>query len=164
MRHSHLVLFSLLSLTLASTVGCGGSETSARDRLIGKWELSTEQLRKTIKEDIAKNSKAANMDAAMSDEMLDKMVSAMAMSMDFQKDGKVVVEASGMGQDRTDEGTWEIVSVDGNTVTMKVTTSEGGGEPGTLTFIDNDTFELSPPKEQDAGGDKSRTITMKRIK
>ncbi len=167
MRHSYLPLFAFLSLALATAIGCGGPEAAARNRLIGKWELATEQMREAMKAEMTKNTPGGadeGMGAAMMSGMLDTMVESIKMQMDFRKDGKVLIEASAMGQDRTDEGTWEIVSVDGNTVTLKITTSKGEGKPGTLTFIDDDTFQITPPEGQNAGPTGNQPFTMKRVK
>jgi hypothetical protein len=68
-----------------------------------------------------------------------------------------------MGQSETKEGTWKVVSASGDKVTLEIAMGDDEAEEGTVTFIDDDTMEIVPPKDEDMPPGLS-TLKMKRAK
>jgi hypothetical protein len=167
MRYStHRALMSVCAIAvvyLATSTGCGDQTTTARQRLVGKWEISADAFREAIKAEMAKKSKGEQEDAAMAN-MVDAMLEQMKVNFEFTQDGKVNIAMSAMGQDRSETGTYEIVGVDGDNVTLKIITEKDNDEPGKLKFIDDDTIELTPPEGEAAGPGGMKTLILNRMK
>ena len=163
-----LVVLAIVAPLLASSVGCGDPKASAAKKLTGKWELSMDQLKDALSDEMAKRNAGKSgeaMGAAFGAAMMEGMLSQMKMSFDFQQGGKVVFAASMMGRDKSEEGTWEVVSSSGNDVTLKISMAGKEGEPATVTFVDNDTIEIVPPKGQAAAAPPAMAkLIMKRAK
>jgi hypothetical protein len=164
MFRRHLILLATASLLIVSSVGCGGSDPSKR--VVGKWELSTEHLREAMNAEMKKKSagKSEEMGAAFGAAMMEGMLAQMKMSFDFQPDGKVLFAVSMMGQDKSEEGTWEFVSSSGDSVTLKIGMKDKKSEPATIKFIDNDTIEISPFGQAGAAPPAVAKIVMTRVK
>lgn len=164
MFHRHLILLATVSLFIVSSVGCGGSDPSKK--VIGKWELSVEHLREAMTEEM--NKKSAGKEgagAAFGAAMMEGMLAQMKMSFDFQPEGKVMFAVSMMGQDKSEEGTWEFVSSSGDSVTLKIGMKDKEAEPTTITFLDDDTIEIVPPAGQGGAQPPAMAkIVMNRVK
>jgi hypothetical protein len=166
MFQRHLILLATASLFIVSSVGCGGSDPSKR--VVGKWELSTEHLREAMNEEMKKKSAGKSeeeMGAAFGAAMMEGMLAQMKMSFDFKPDGKLMFAVSMMGQDKSEEGTWEFVRASGDSVTLKIGMNDKESEPATIKFIDNDTIEISPPSGQAGAAPPAMAkIVMTRVK
>lgn len=150
-RTSSAALAVLLSLGL---VGCGGN---AEKRLIGKWELDVDSVK-----DAAKSEAGDNPGAAIAMGMMDSM----KVTLEFKEDNKMTASFSFGGMSKSQNGTWEVVSSSGNDVTIKteVKNSQTGKtdvDEGSLTFIDDDTIETSPPAGSKMNVGK---MTFRRVK
>jgi len=105
MKLLNAFLFSALTIVM---VACGGS---AKDNLVGKWQVSEVDMSAML-ESIPEEQKA------FMESMLPMMEEAMkSMTMEFSADGKVITKSSMMGQENEDEGTWTL-SDDGKTLSF----------------------------------------------
>lgn len=105
MKLINAFLFSALTVVL---VACGGS---AKDNLVGKWQVSDIDM-SAMMESVPEEQKA------FMESMLPMMEEAMkSMTMEFSADGKVITKSSMMGQETEEEGTWTL-SDDGKTLSF----------------------------------------------
>lgn len=105
MKLLNVFLFSALTIVM---VACGGS---AKDNLVGKWQVSDIDMSAML-ESVPEDQKA------FMESMLPMMEEAMkSMTMEFSADGKVITKSSMMGQENEDEGTWTL-SDDGKTLSF----------------------------------------------
>ena len=164
MLRSSSILFAVVALCLVAIAGCS---KSPEDKLVGKWELDNEAFQAAMKAEMDKKAADApegmdELGAAMMESM-QEMMAAVQFNMEFQKDGKIIVAASGMGPEKKDEGTWKVESVDGNKITLRLKVGEEEEETGTVVLVDDNTLELHPPEgEATAGG--MEKIVLKRVK
>ena len=168
MLRRHLVLLATASLFFTSMTGCGGVAADPSKKLIGKWELSTEHLKEAMTEAMAERSKGKDGNsagAAMGAAMMEGMLAQMKMSFDFQPGGKVALDASMMGQSKSEEGTWKVVSSGEDSLSLIMGMGDKESEPATVKFIDDDTIELIPPKGQAGSPPPGMAkIVLKRVK
>lgn len=76
------------------------------------------------------------------------MLAGALMDLTFEEDGTLHVSSSMLGQVREQSGSWSIVDVSGNTVTVSTTLEVEGGtetESLTLTFHDSEFVSISDP-------------------
>ena len=120
-----------VALVVVSLTGCGGS---AKQNLIGKWELDMERLTKTDEA----SAQAANFAKGM--------LQMMKLEMEFKADGTAAI--SMMGRQQT--GRWEVVKSSGKTVEIKLSKDgEEKAETVIVTFIDRNHIEISRDGEGD---------------
>ena len=99
-------------------------------RLTGSWSANTSEMATTNSEELTEEQRIQN-----------EMLSAMTITITFNEDGTQTSHAMLMGQEENKEGTWEILSVNGDSYRIDLN-DEHGGSSGELVFIDDDHFNL----------------------
>ena len=94
----------LALLALAGMVGCGSSPTGVVERLPGAWQGEI-QVNEAGIGDLTPEQIA--------------QIRQMRMELDFHADGKLVLKGENNGQPYTSEAHWELVGVQGDTITIK---------------------------------------------
>ncbi len=164
MSHRYVVLCAVVGLLVASSLGCGSS-SDPQQRILGKWELSKDHLKQAMVDEM--NKKAGGEDnaaAKFSTAMMEKMLDNMAMSFDFQQGGKLTFDASMMGRDQSQEGSWEFVSATADTMTLKMGMGDKVPQPATIKFLDDQTIEIAPPETPGSPPPAFSRIVMTRTK
>ena len=160
LRTSSLMLVAA-AFCLVSITGCGQSPES---KLVGKWELDVDVLSEKLEAEISKKMAAMpegmpQFDEAIKEKMKEQML-ASKLTLDFQKDGKVIF-AGGPANER-EEGTWKVSKVEGDTLTLLINTGEKE-EAGQVTLVGSDKLELRPPEGQGGFG-SIETLPFVRVK
>ena len=95
-----------LALGAAICIGLWGCSPAGGKLLVGTWELDT-----------AEAAKAAGNPGG---EVFQAVVQMIKLKLEFRADGTMAFSMSGMGHEMTESGTWEVVSVEGNTTKLKI--------------------------------------------
>lgn len=155
MKRQILVLLTLLALVFAGPVACKKAEVKAKDRLVGAWLIDADATLAELPEE--------------EQAMAGMFIKMMQIGMEFTKDGALTMRVSMMGQKDEQTGTFEVVKVEGDTVTLRVTqpanaeTGEAGDTAEMLAiFRGDDQIRFMPVAEE--GEDVSReSIVLKRV-
>lgn len=127
---------------LAFCAGCG----SPASRLIGSWQAEV----------VVPAAEPDSFEARLKN----AIASALQLSAEFTSDGKLIVRASALGQNREIAGTWKYLKSEGNVMVLEV---KPEGQPATtarVTVVDNDHIQFVPP-DAAAGG---QSLHFKRVR
>ncbi len=127
----------------AAADGSGGSDFAG--------PVTAEMLHGTWNVDFARSMAAAE----MSEEeraMAMALMGSMQMSITFAADGTMTMNATMMGENKTESGSYRIVSTSANTITIETTSpAEGSGAPetegGTIIFDSPTSARIQPEGE-----------------
>jgi hypothetical protein len=127
----------------AAADGSGGSDFAG--------PVTVEMLHGTWNVDFARSMAAAE----MSEEeraMAMALMGSMQMSITFAADGTMTMNATMMGENKTESGSYRIVSTSANTITIETTSpAEGSGAPetegGTIIFDSPTSARIQPEGE-----------------
>ena len=104
--------------------GCGNPSA----KLIGKWKIAG----------VSGQQKSAAADALMQ---------MFKMEFEFKTDGKFVVEVSGLGQQKSETGSWKFVKSDDKQLVLMITMPPANKETESrITVVDNDHIAFTPPE------------------
>ena len=111
--------------------------------LIGTWDADVEAMV------VASMPEDAEMPPGM-----EEMLKDAYMTVEFNADGTNVMTANMEGEDKEDTGSWELVSQEGSTYELRLTSTTGAGEEktqnATAVFTDDDNVRITLEGE-DAG-------------
>jgi hypothetical protein len=132
------ILTATLVFGIALICGCGGSSSS---RLIGDWQMSTEQ---------AADSTAETKDGSKNARWLDRRVgegsSPGSMTIRFEKNGTLATKTDFAMAQGAYVGNWRLVKADDDGKTVYIACELKGDKIQTkITFIDDDTILMIPP-------------------
>ena len=117
------------ALLVAGLVGCGsGSLPPAAERLPGKW-----QGQMIVYED--------SVQGKLSPEQISQLAQQQ-MSLQFAADGQMVTSAPVNGQSSQVDGRWELVTQEGDMLTIKTTEPSGKAKDVNIEFDGSDTFYI----------------------
>lgn len=120
--------FSFACLS-AGLVGCGsGSLPPAAERLPGKW-----QGQMIVYEDTVQGKLSPEQIAALSQQQ---------MGLEFATDGSMITSAQVNGQSTTSAGRWELVTQEGDLLTIKSTEQGGQSKDVNIEFDGSDSFYI----------------------
>ena len=149
--------WGLCLILLATAAGCGPSAVQqAQRKLVGKWDGDMTQMA----EDAMKQKGGENPLAGAFGKMMLDMAKP-KIEFEFTADGKMSFSASMMGNTQSDRGTWCVVKVEGNVVTLTGKMDKATKETeNSVTFVDDDALEMSPP----AGTPNATKMKFRRVK
>jgi hypothetical protein len=117
------------ALLMAGLVGCGsGSLPPAAERLPGKW-----QGQMIVYED--------SVQGKLTPEQISQL-SQQQMGLEFATDGTMVTSAQVNGQASSANGRWEVVTQEGDLLTIKSTEPSGKAKDVNIEFEGADTFYI----------------------
>lgn len=155
MKLKKLGMLLLVCTLSAGLTACGGktdddgegSKKSAKERLVGKWEatlkLDEERMKKMLSE---QGVPAAMLDAALEEAKKQSGGDAGKISLTVNADGtsEAVMYEPGNPEPDKNPGKWEVVSEDGDNVTLKITDdADGESQEVKIKFDGNDSFTFS---------------------
>lgn len=130
MRNTLLLVSSFcIGLVVAGLVGCGlGSLPPAAERLPGKWHGQMIVYEDTVA-------------GRLTPEQISQL-SQQQMGLEFAADGSMVTSAEINGQATASSGRWELVSQEGDLLTIKSTEQGGKSKDINIEFEGADTFYI----------------------
>jgi len=130
MRNTLLLVGSFcIGLVVAGLVGCGsGSLPPAAERLPGKWQGQMIVYEETVA-------------GKLTPEQISQL-SQQQMGLEFAADGSMVTSAEINGQATASSGRWELVSQQGDLLTIKSTEQTGRTKDINIEFDGADTFYI----------------------
>lgn len=138
--------------------GSSGTEKTSGEKLVGKWSVDMSAMLGPVLAMMEGQLAQAPEEAKAEIQKQIAQVKEAKMEMEFTADGKMIgTQVGGPEGGKTENGTYEIKSSEGNKVIMTSKMGDDGkDEEVTLTFVDDDTIEFQPPN-----GPK---MTAKRVK
>lgn len=120
----------------------GGEPATAEDiQLVGTWSLDVEAALEANDEMSAEER-----------EMMRALFGSMQMSLSFAEGNQISMNMTMMGETQREEGTYEILSRDGDSISVRVTPAEPeeGQEPDTMNFrvVDSNTLVMEEDGQQ----------------
>lgn len=132
------LLGCLVALIVCSLSGCSGSNESGReeatagDRLIGQWHGQVEIDSKEAKK--------------LSDDAVELLENT-ELKVEFRADGTMILTGKDGDKDYESGGTWEVLSEDGDELTVKSVEDEGLEKDLSLRFEGADAFSMPLPDQ-----------------
>lgn len=127
----------------ASNASAGKANALTGHKLVGAWEGAIEIDEQKITQIL--QDQAEEIDPAEAIAMLQSV----AMSIDFHDDGTMLLSGTmntpGGPDQTTGSGRWELVSENGQAITIRSIEDGQQGEEIELQFVDRDTFTMAPP-------------------
>jgi hypothetical protein len=137
----------LVLLALAGVVGCGKSPSAVVDQLPGSWQGEVQ-----VNE--------AGITGLGAEEVA--TLRQMRLELDFRPDGKLILKGENKGQPYTSQAHWELVGMQGNTITIKTTEDAEEGPQEKLVdfhFFGKDDFVMPLKTERaDLGSMKFKRL------
>jgi hypothetical protein len=123
----------LAALVVVVCVVAAGAGKYSEKTLVGTWQFDM----------VAMFEQAMKQSGQELPEGMDvkTLVGDSYMWITFAKDGSFTFESMAMQREVNEEGTWELIEVKDNTVTVKSTNSKGEEKVMPITFVDEDNFE-----------------------
>ncbi|MCI0361936.1 MAG: hypothetical protein L0211_25925 [Planctomycetaceae bacterium] len=129
MRNTLLLIGAFcFGLVAAGLVGCGGSLPPAAERLPGKWQGQMIVYEETV---------AGRLTPEQISELSQKQ-----MGLEFAADGSMITSADVNGQSSASSGRWEVVTQQGDLITIKSTEQGGKSKDVNIEFDGADTFYI----------------------
>ena len=138
-----LIVIGIFGLLIAAAVSVTGLYNPARKKLIGKWDVSFEMTQTELRDMGVTNNPLVTATA----QTLVKAMQA-EMQVEFLEDDTATIGVTSFGFLTGESGQWEVVSKDGEQVTIALKFSEGEApKEWIVRFLDDNTFQMESSKD-----------------
>lgn len=161
------LIFAAATFGLLLVSGCGGDNTAATNKLVGKWEIDKEMFREVMKKEMEKQTGGREIPEAakkLAEATLEQMLNSTEMNLEFKSGGDFVFTMKAKQKSETKKGTWEVVSSNGDELTLQMQNEGEKKGEGKVIFIDDDTIEVKSKSMEDQKLPEGFKMKFNRVK